>query len=173
MPVLFRSDLGRHFGRRVPLVLGQLTSAQMLAHHDVLGVERLLQHADGELGLRLAAHEDVEGCVIRLGPAVDRDMRLGQHRHPRHATIRREVMKMYVQQSSISYLHTALERMLDVLQVIQLTGAIQIDDQMATGSLNAFALYAVCTSVHVSSRHGLEVVRYSRDYTMIFLLGGA
>jgi hypothetical protein len=63
----------------------------------------------------LAAHEDIEGGIAVFGPAVNRDMRFGEHRHARHSTVRREVMEMDVQERRSSDLDATSKRRFDVL----------------------------------------------------------
>ncbi len=46
---------------------------------------------------------------------MDGDVRLGENRDARYSAIRREVVKMNVQERSARNLHTSSERMLDVL----------------------------------------------------------
>ena len=69
-----------------------------------------------------------------------------------------------MQQCSACHFYTTLERPLDVLDIVEPPGTKQIDDQMVSGISNAIALDEEVLSVFV---------RYTRDFTMIFLLGGA
>jgi hypothetical protein len=46
---------------------------------------------------------------------MDRDVRLGENRDPRNATIRREVMKMDVQESRTGDLDTSAQCLLDMV----------------------------------------------------------
>jgi hypothetical protein len=90
-------------------------AAHMLFDHHLAGRKRLLQDADGRPRIGLAAHEDIERGVAVFGPAMDRDMRLGENRDPRYTPVWREVVKMNVQKRGARDLHTSSERMLDVL----------------------------------------------------------
>src|SRR5260370_14036769 len=65
--------------------------AQDLVHLDALGLEGLAQHRDAGVRAGAAAHEHVESGIAGIGPRVDRDMALRQHRHPGHS-VRLEVV---------------------------------------------------------------------------------
>ena len=64
---------------------------------------------------------------------------------------------------------TPLQRPLDMLQVVEAPGPDQINDEMGSGSPNAWALDEEGLAVFVAVRVRYEV----RGITMIFLLGGA
>ena len=87
----------------------------MLLDHHLAGREGLFQDLDGRSRIGLAAHEHIERGIAVFGPAMDRDMRLGEHRHPRYAPIRREVVEMDVQERRTGDLDATSQRMLDVL----------------------------------------------------------
>ena len=92
-------------------------------------------------------------------------MRFSQNCHTRHAPIRREVMQVNVQQRSACGFDTTLKRLLDMLEVIKPPGSKQIYDQMGPGISNAFTLDEVVLTIFR--------LRYTRRFSMIFLLGGA
>ena len=81
--------------------------------------EGLAKDVDAQLGPGVTAHEHVERGIVGLGPAVDRDVALGQHGHPRHAAVRREVVKMNVQQARACRIHALFQGMLDMLDIIE------------------------------------------------------
>jgi hypothetical protein len=74
-------------------------------------------------------------------------------------------MEVNVQQSSACNFDTALERTFDMLEVIKPSGPEQIDDQMGPSESNALALDKKVLTVFS--------LRYTRAFTMVFLLGGA
>src|SRR3972149_2180944 len=112
----------------------------MSLHHNVTGVESFAQDFDALLRLSLSTHEDVEGRIIGLGPAVNGDVALRQNGNARHATIGREVMQMDVQQGCARYLHASLERALDVLDIIKAAGTEQIHQKVGAGIAHPVAL---------------------------------
>ena len=146
----------------------------MVRFHDhVTGAERLAQDVDALLRLGVSAHEDVERSVIGFRPAMDGDVTLREHSDTRHAAIGREVMQVDVQERCARHLHASLERALDVLQIIEPSGAEQIHDEVGAGEPNAIALDEEVLPVFVPDL-GTVFVRYMRsNTTMIFLLGGA
>ena len=82
-------------------------------------------------------------------------------------------MQVDVQERRARYLHASLERALDVLQVIEPSGAKQVHDEVGAGKPNAIALDEKVLPVFVP-HVGTVFVRYMRsNTTMIFLLGGA
>ena len=81
--------VGRDATRQVPAV-------------DPLGLERVAQHADDRLEVGVvAAGEEVGGDVAVLGPGVDREMALGDHRDARHA-VRRELVHEDVDERDVA-----------------------------------------------------------------------
>ena len=90
-------------------------AAHMLLDHHLARRERLFQDVDGRSRIGLAAHEHIERGITVFRPAMDRDVRLGENRDTRYPTIRREVVKMNVQERRAGDLDTSSERMLDVL----------------------------------------------------------
>ena len=141
-------------------------------HHNVTGAEGFAQDLDALLRLSLSTHEDVEGRIIGLGPAVDGDVALRQNGNARHATIGREVMQMDVQQGCARYLHAPLERALDVLDIIQTTGTEQVHQKVGAGIAQPVALDEKVLPV-VMRNLRIVFVRHLRSNTTIFLLGGA
>ena len=131
---------------------------------DIARLERLAQDVDTLLRLGIAAHEDVNGRKLGVRPAMDRDMALREHGHPRHSALRREVMQVNMQQRSASYFNTTLQRAFDVLEIIKPPSTHQIYEKVVPGKSNAVALDEEVVSLNV---------RYVRSLTMIFLLGGA
>ena len=87
----------------------------MLLDDDPARREGLPQTLDRSPRIGLAAHENIKRGEAVFGPAMDGDMRLGKNRDPRYAPVRREVVKMNVQERSARNLHTSSERLLDVL----------------------------------------------------------
>ena len=74
-----RLELGRH-------------AAGDVAGVDVIGFEGFAQHADDRVDVgAVAAREEVGGEVAVLGPRVQGQVALGDHRDPRHA-VRRELV---------------------------------------------------------------------------------
>ena len=76
-------------------------------------------------------------------------MAFRQHRHARHAAVRREVMQMDVQQRRARHFHATLQRLLNVLEIIKPLGAKQIYDQMGARISNAIAFDEVVLPVFV------------------------
>src|SRR6516162_1996121 len=123
--------------RPPPSVFGSgVLPAQDFADFHALGLEGLAQHGNAGVGDGLAAHEHVERGIARVGPRVDRDMALGQHRHPGHA-VRMEMMQVDVQQRRLSGVHTAAQRRLDQTDVVEAFGPVQIDDEVHAGAAHA------------------------------------
>ena len=116
------------------------------------------------LRLRLAAHEHVEGGIVRLRPAVHRDVGLREHGYTRHAAVRREVVQMDVQKRSACHFDASSQRSLDMLEVIKPLGTEEIYDHMGASESNTIALDEEVLPV---------LVRYARVCSIIFLLGGA
>src|SRR5690606_33730493 len=54
----------------------------------------------------------------------------GEHRHAAHAAIRLERVQVNVQERRSGGLHAVHERLLDVLEVIEPLGLVEVDDQM-------------------------------------------
>ena len=63
---------------------------------------------------------------------MDGDVRLGQHGHPGDPALRRRRMQVDVEQRRSSRPGTALERRLDVGQVVQALAAKHVDDEVQT-----------------------------------------
>jgi hypothetical protein len=105
---------------------------------DALGGEGLPQHRDAIIWLGGAAHEDVERRVTRLWPGVDRDVALRQHRDPGHAA-RLKMVQVNVQERRAGSFNAAPQRRLDMIDIIEPFGAVQIDDQMHASAVNTIA----------------------------------
>jgi hypothetical protein len=63
--------------------------------------------------------------------------------------------------------------LLDVLNIIEPSGAEKVHDQVGPGEPNAIALDEEVLPVVVMRNVRMVFVRHMRSYTMIFLLGGA
>src|SRR5262249_56211139 len=90
------------------------------------------------VGDSLGAHEQVERGIGGVGPRVDRNVALGQHRHPGHA-VRVEMVQVDVQQRRLCRVHAAAQRRLDQINVVETLGSVQIDDQVHAGAAHAVA----------------------------------
>jgi hypothetical protein len=115
-------------------------AAQLFLDHHLARREGLLQDVDGCLGIGLAAHEHVKGGIAIFGPAMDRDVRLGENRYARDATVRREVMEVDVQKGGTCHLYASPERVLDMLQIVEPFCPNEIDDQMSARVADTIAL---------------------------------
>jgi hypothetical protein len=82
-------------------------------------------------------------------------------------------MQVDVQERRTRHLHASRQGTLDVLQIIEPSGAEKVHDQVSPGEPNAIALDEEVLPVFVPYV-GTIFVRYMRsNTTMIFLLGGA
>jgi len=112
----------------------------MLFDDDLAGRECLFQDIDRQPWLGIAAHEHVKRGITVFGPAMDRDMRLSQHSHTRHAAIRREVMQMDMQECRARNFNTPPQRLVDVLYVVEPFRPNQVDDEMGAGKPDPVSL---------------------------------
>lgn len=140
--------------------------------HGLAGAECFLQNVQDGARVDFATHVHVDRGIACGRRAVESDMASGQHRKPRHAGFVRVAMQVNSEQGGASNFDATLECTLDVLEVVQPAGIDQVDDQMIAGKANAIALN-VLSSILVRSRHRGRLARYTRGFTMIFLLGGA
>ncbi len=81
-------------------------------------------------------------------------------------------MQVDVQERCARHLHASRQGTLDVLQIIEPSGAEKVHDQVGPGEPNAIALDEKVLPV-VMRNLRMVFVRYMRRHTMIFLLGGA
>src|SRR5215510_3562152 len=84
-------------GGDLPRALVHRVRPQVFLDHGPFRLERPVQHVDGGMRVRMAAHEDVKRSIAGLGPAVDADVAFRQHGHTRNATIGREVVEVDMQ----------------------------------------------------------------------------
>jgi hypothetical protein len=115
-------------------------ATQLLLDHDLAGREGLAQDLDGRSRIGSPAHEDIERGVSVFRPAMDRDVRLGKHRDPGYAPVRREVVEMNVQKRRACDLHTTSERLLDVLYLIEPLCPNEIDNEMRARKADSVTL---------------------------------
>lgn len=149
---------------RLPLQVWKLCAAVVSLHRDFADTERFTQDLDALLRMGIPTHEDVESRIIGLGPAVNGDVALRKNCNARHATIGREVVQVSVQQSCPGRLNATLQRVLDVLEIIETASPEQVHQKVGTRAALPVTLDEVVLPVFV---------RYRRSYTTIFLLGGA
>lgn len=134
-------------------------------HHNFADAEGFAQDLDALLRLSIPAHEDVESCIISLGPAVNGDVALRQDGYARHPALRREVVQMRVQKGCPRCVRAPLERTCNVLDVIESTTTEQVHQKVSSCVPDPVTLNETVFPI---------VVRYNRcRHTMIFLLGGA
>src|SRR5262249_26383354 len=86
----------------------------------------------------LAAHEYVEGSITGVRPSVDRNMALGQNRHPGYA-VRLEMVQVDMQEGRLGRGDATPQRCLDQIDAVEIFGSVQINDQMHAGATHAVA----------------------------------
>ena len=106
-------------------------------HLDAARREVTLEHPDRGMRLAAAAHEDVDRRIAALGPGVDRDMRLGEHRHARDAAAIAEVMKEEVEQRRPAILDGVAQGRVDRRDAVERIRVPQLDEQMGAGVFEA------------------------------------
>src|SRR5262245_1095870 len=146
-------------------------SAQELADRDALGGERLAQHRDAGVGIGGAAHEDVDGGVVRLRPGMDRDVALGEHGHAGDTAVRLEVVQVHVQQRGAGGGDAAAQRVLDVIDVVQPIGLVEVDDEMRAGAPHPVPHHEMIVALLGPYRSG-GLARGARADRRVFLSGG-
>src|SRR5579863_1594846 len=137
---------------------GVLT-AQQFVDADALGGKRLAQHWNARVGIGGATHENVQRGIADFRPGVDGDVALRQHRHAGHPA-GLKVVQVNMQQCRAGGLDAAPQRRLDVLDIVEALGAVQIDDQMNAGAADAvtrgemiFAVERLASFLRYGSRH--------------------
>src|SRR5947209_9873197 len=143
---------------------GSLTAQELTDGH-ALGCEGAAQHRNAGVGIGAAAHENVDGGIARLGPRMDRNVALGQHRHARYAAVGLEVMQVDVQQGSAGRSDGKPQRLLDVIDIIETFGFKEIDDEMHPGAPHPVPHYEM-----IVPPLGFE--RQRRGDRDVFLSGG-
>ena len=114
-------QLGRHTAREVASV-------------DALGLERVAEHTDDRFHVDVrAAREEVGGQVVVLGPRVEREVALGDHRDPGDA-MRRELVDEHVDEGDVPRLGGLSERPLSHLHGVEMGGAPEFADCMPAES---------------------------------------
>ena len=111
-------------------------SAENFVDLDALGAEGFAQHRNTIVWFGGAAHKDVERRVTRFRPGMDRDVALGQDGDPGHAA-GLKMMQVNVKQRCAGRFNAAPQRRLDMIDIVEAFGAVQIDDQMHAGAANA------------------------------------
>ena len=81
----------------------------------------------------VAAHEDVESCVVFLRPGVNGDMRLGQYSNTADATVGCEVVEMNVQQCGVTLVNACAHGCFHSLEAVKVFGAPKINNQVCSG----------------------------------------
>ena len=112
--------------------------AQDFVDVDALGGKCIAQYGDAIVRLGGPAHKDVERRVARFGPSMDGDVALGQDGNAGHATWLK-MMQVNVQERRAGGFNAAPQRRLDVIDIIEPFGAVQIDNQMYAGAANTVA----------------------------------
>jgi hypothetical protein len=136
-------------------------------HDDVLGLERLPNDFDGEMGLGPAAHEDIQRRIPVFRPAMNADVRLSKHGNAGNAPIGGKVMHVDMQEGRSRHVDTFPEGILDVLKVVKARAFHHVDDQMRPGKDLAVTLDQVVFSVLLLRRN-----RAAKGM-LFFRLGGA
>src|SRR5580704_3798651 len=136
-------------------------AAQQFADADALRGKCLAQHRDARVRIGRATHENVEGGVASLRPCMDGDVTFGQHGHAGHA-VWLEMMQVDVQQRRGCGAYAAAQRGLDVLDVIEPLGTVQIDDQMHAGAADAVTNRKMVLAVLVLAIDALAITRRHR-----------
>src|SRR5512142_1408876 len=104
-------------GVLTPLPYGLVNSgvlenaALVLADDDPARIERGLEDAKRVSGFRVTAHEHVERRIALLGPGVDADVALRQHRHAGDTAAIGEGVQMDMQQRRASRFHGVDQRL--------------------------------------------------------------
>lgn len=159
----------------------QLFATAVRLNDDITRLERLAQHINAEVRLRVSAHEDVQCGVVGFRPRVDRNVTFRQHRNAGDAAVWREMVEVAMQKRRPSHVHATLQRRLDVFEIVDVFRAEQIDDQMVAGVADTIALdeevEPFCFVVFlVGVRPLLKVshwMRGARQALVVFLMGGA
>ena len=105
----------------------------MLADLDAFGPEGGAQHLYRPVRFGLAAHEDIHRCVTMFGPAMDADMRFGQHRDAGHAVVLGKMMQVNMQQRRARRIDAVAQHAFDKRHIVEPFRAPHIDDQMRAG----------------------------------------
>jgi hypothetical protein len=105
---------------------------------DALRRECLAQHRHALIRIRVTAHEYVDRRIARIGPCVDGDVALGQHRNAGYA-VRLEAVHMQMQQRRAGRIDAAAQRRFDVADIVEVLCLEQVDDEVHAGATRAMA----------------------------------
>jgi hypothetical protein len=94
---------------------------------------------------------------------VDRDVTLGQHCDPGHAAIWLEMMQMDMQQRRTCGSDAAAQRLVDMIDIVEMLRVVKIDDEMHAGATHSVSRYEVILAL---ARNWRSCCR------LVFLSGG-
>ncbi len=102
----------------------------MLTDRDVAGSKRRAQDVDDLLGLYSATNDHIERRIPRVRPAVEGNMAPLQNGNTGHATFRRMLMNMNMEELCPCHRDTHAKCVLNVRQIVKPARASDIDDQV-------------------------------------------
>lgn len=121
----------------------RIENANLSAHEfldfDLFGNQSTPQNGYRQIGIAVAAHEEVERGIPVLWPGMDADVRLGKDRDTRYAADFGEVMQMDVKECGARCLGGFDESGPDAFDVVEIGRVQEVDYQMCPGELLAVA----------------------------------
>src|SRR5262245_41999875 len=105
-------------------------AALVLAEHNALWCERLLQHRERLTWIGIAAHEDIKSGISAFGPCMNTDMAFRQYSYARDAPARRKGMQVDMQECCSCGLHCIDHCLLNSIFVSEAFRLPKIDDQV-------------------------------------------
>ena len=115
----------------------------MAADDDTLGRKCALEHRYGALRLGIAAHEHIERSVVSLGPAMNADMGLGEHRYTGYPATWFEMMEMDVEQRRPTLGDAIPKSTFHMGHIIEARRPPEIDDEVMARKLDTVLLNEV------------------------------
>lgn len=120
-------------------------SAGKCLHAGVGGPVKRRQRVEAQLWPGVAAHEDVDCCIIVLGPRVDRDVAFRQDRDAGIACTIAEIMGVHAEHGRTRGLGCTAERLAALFRVEQTPGAEELCyDMCSQGRERNRKCYVIC-----------------------------